>query len=60
MPIYEFRCIQCGKKFELLIRDGNDTGQEEVRCSECGSKDVEKLFSTFGSIFSPDNCGPGT
>ena len=45
MPIYEFRCRKCGAVTEVLVRDRDD----EVRCEECSSKEVEKLFSTFGT-----------
>jgi putative FmdB family regulatory protein len=43
MPIYEFKCKQCGKDFEFLcVR--SDEGAE---CPACGAKDVERLMSTF-------------
>jgi len=40
MPIYEFRCKDCGEVFEELI-----LGKEEVKCKKCGSSKVEKLMS---------------
>lgn len=43
MPIYEFCCKDCRKKFDMLIR-----GTEEVVCPRCGSSEALKLFSTFG------------
>ncbi|RKX68756.1 zinc ribbon domain-containing protein [candidate division WOR-3 bacterium] len=44
MPIYEFRCSRCTKRFECLVLSPS----EPIRCPECGSDKVEKLFSTFG------------
>lgn len=44
MPIYEYECRQCGHKFELLVRSGD----ERPNCGSCGSQDTEKLFSSFG------------
>ncbi len=34
MPIYEYRCQDCGEKFEKLVR-GN-SGQPELTCPNCG------------------------
>jgi putative FmdB family regulatory protein len=40
MPIYEYRCQQCGHSFELLLRDGS-----VARCPDCGSTSLDKLLS---------------
>lgn len=45
MPLYEFICKACGKRFEALVRLGQEKG---VRCESCGGKDLQKLFSAFG------------
>jgi putative FmdB family regulatory protein len=45
MPLYEFACKACGKRFEVLVRLGQE---KSVCCEACGSKDLEKLFSPFG------------
>ncbi len=47
MPFYEYSCLECGSKFELLVKSfsGND-----ARCESCGSRRVRKLFSTFGVV----------
>jgi putative FmdB family regulatory protein len=45
MPIYEFICGKCGRKFETLVRLGGEKG---VCCPECGSAAVQKLLSAFG------------
>ena len=44
MPLYEFCCDNCKKKFEVLVRIGQEG---TVRCETCGGT-VRKLFSTFG------------
>ncbi len=46
MPVYEFCCINCNKKFEDLILKSSELS--EVVCPKCGSKDIERLFSVFG------------
>jgi len=45
MPLYEFQCEQCRKKFEALVRLGREG---EVVCAFCGSPKVRKLLSAFG------------
>jgi putative FmdB family regulatory protein len=47
MPIYEYRCQDCGVKFEKLVRTNSD--RIELICPNCGSKQAEKLFSVFGT-----------
>jgi putative FmdB family regulatory protein len=49
VPLYEYRCATCGRRFEVLRRVGQ--GSEGVVCPECGQAEVEKQFSTFaGSV----------
>jgi putative FmdB family regulatory protein len=45
MPIYEYACKTCGKRFERLVSAGKD---KDVVCVECGSAEVRKLISGFG------------
>ena len=47
MPIYEYRCQDCGEKFEKLVRINSE--QIELVCPNCGSKEAEKLLSVFGT-----------
>jgi putative FmdB family regulatory protein len=47
MPLYEYICRECGRRFEVLQRVGADaTG---VVCPSCGACTVSKQFSTFAS-----------
>lgn len=41
MPIYEYRCADCGEKTEVLI----GANSAAPRCPQCGSPLLEKLFS---------------
>ena len=60
MPIYEYKCNSCGADFELIVN--SDT---VISCSECGSSELTKKFSTFGfstGSVKPDcapSCGAG-
>lgn len=45
MPIYEFRCNECRKRSSLFVRS---IGQSfEPACESCGSKNVNRLISSF-------------
>ncbi len=41
MPLYEFRCEDCQKDFEELVR----TGTETMPCPTCGGEHVHRLIS---------------
>ncbi len=56
MPIYDYRCNQCGMISEMLVRVSRD---EAVRCPDCGSGDVERLISASYMI-KMDAPAPGT
>ena len=43
MPIYEYKCEDCKKDFEVLV-----FGNQKVRCPECNSDNIKKKFSVFG------------
>ena len=45
MPIFEFRCQGCGKKFSTLI--GMTAEPDDARCPHCGSGKAMKLVSRF-------------
>ncbi len=47
MPIYEFRCKNCGRIFEYLCFSSKDA--IEARCPACGEQQTERLLSTFSS-----------
>lgn len=43
MPIFEYRCRECGAKFEKILPNGSS----EVVCQHCSSRRVDKLLSVF-------------
>ena len=47
MPLYEYSCRDCGRRFEVLQRMG--AGAAGLTCPQCGSENVGKQFSTFAS-----------
>lgn len=45
MPLYEYKCRECGHKFEELV------GLHETpSCPACAAADPERLFSTSASV----------
>ena len=57
MPIYEYRCLDCGEVFsQLILRSVDANGQQS--CSACGSGETRRLMSSFavGNRVDP---GPG-
>lgn len=59
MPIYEYRCEECGHLFERLAKNSQDQAEE---CPACRKPSPKKLFSSFapamGSNSGADAC-PG-
>jgi putative FmdB family regulatory protein len=51
MPIYEYICQNCNKRFSLLQSIFHD--DDSTECSACGSKNVKKIVSSF-------SCGAGS
>ena len=43
MPVFEYVCKCCDSKFETLVMNSD----EQINCCGCGSKDLEKQFSSF-------------
>jgi len=63
MPLYEYKCGQCGHVFEKLV---SLSGADQVQgCPACGAEDCQKQFSTFAantagasaSVSSSSSCG---
>jgi len=45
MPIYEYRCLECGRKFSVFWRSLSAVDDKAVRCERCGSRRVMRLVS---------------
>jgi putative FmdB family regulatory protein len=53
MPIYEFKCNECGEVFDEMRKIGDFN---RTKCPKCGSKKTGKIFSLFAGSKS-DSCG---
>lgn len=49
MPLFAYRCQDCGKVTEFLQKADHDPG--ELHCSACGSGNLTKMISTFSVKF---------
>jgi len=47
MPIYEYKCSDCGEIFEKLVIGLR--AAESVRCGSCGSRNIYRLMSRFSA-----------
>ncbi|HEX6554213.1 MAG TPA: zinc ribbon domain-containing protein [Ktedonobacteraceae bacterium] len=57
MPIYEYRCLECGEVFShLFLRSTDAAGQ--IQCSACGCDQTRRLISSF-AIGGKADPGPG-
>ncbi|HYA49065.1 MAG TPA: zinc ribbon domain-containing protein [Burkholderiales bacterium] len=45
MPIYEFVCRKCGRRFECLVPMGKE---KDAVCPGCGAGEARKVLSSFG------------
>jgi putative FmdB family regulatory protein len=58
MPVYEFECKTCGEPFDLFVRSMKD--MEDLKCPECGSAELERIFSSFGTSSGSSAGGGGS
>lgn len=42
MPIFEYRCEDCGSQFEALL-----FGEQKAECPKCHQQNLQKQLSTF-------------
>lgn len=54
MPLYEFKCEDCGTATELLILGA----KEKLVCNSCGSFNLAKQISAPSSMSGPVNHNP--
>ena len=45
MPIYDFKCSSCSKRFEQLVKPG-----ETPDCPACGASGAERLFPSSAAV----------
>jgi putative FmdB family regulatory protein len=54
MPIYEYRCEQCGKRSSSLLASFSTP---DPACPHCGKPSLRRLVSSFATVSSGDGDG---
>jgi putative FmdB family regulatory protein len=54
MPIYEYRCDECGKKSSALLPSFSSP---DPMCPHCGKPALRRLVSSFATVSSGDDGG---
>ncbi|MEQ8201812.1 MAG: zinc ribbon domain-containing protein [Syntrophomonadaceae bacterium] len=52
MPIFDFKCRECGYNFDMMI---SYSEKDKVRCPECGAVNPAQLLTPFNTA----RPGPG-
>jgi putative FmdB family regulatory protein len=61
MPLYEYECSDCGKRFDRLVQASE---ADDAACPRCGALEVRRLISVIagmtGRAATPEpQCGQG-
>jgi putative FmdB family regulatory protein len=48
MPIFDFKCVQCGHRFEELVR-----GDQTPACPKCAAVNAEREFPLSVTVSTP-------
>ena len=50
MPIFDFKCRQCGHSFDIMIPNAD---KDKVRCPECGALILPNYCPSFNTAGGP-------
>ncbi len=53
MPIFEFRCLNCGKVFEKLFLSQDKDQDANLICPQCQGEALERVISRANSRITP-------
>ncbi len=55
MPIFEYVCGECGKRFEQFTQRAGDA--RNPACPACGAEKTERVLSSFSGRVDGGGCG---
>jgi putative FmdB family regulatory protein len=55
MPIYEYRCLHCGRRTSLFLRSFAAAGEAKPRCPSCHSDELRRLVSRVAVLASEES-----
>lgn len=55
MPVFEFRCVQCGHLFEKLFRTNDE--KVDLTCPQCGADSLERVMSRANHVMGLGKAG---
>jgi len=55
LPIYEYRCNDCGRRVTLFWRSFSEIEEASPRCSFCGGEDLTRLVSRVAVVRSEES-----
>ncbi len=55
MPLYEYRCEKCRRRFSMLV--GVTAEKAPLRCPRCGSRRATKLISRIARVVREEDFG---
>jgi putative FmdB family regulatory protein len=58
MPLYEYRCRQCGERFEKVV--GWNADPKEIMCPRCAADEPVRLISLPAAVRAGAATGLGT
>ncbi|MBY0505417.1 MAG: zinc ribbon domain-containing protein [Bryobacteraceae bacterium] len=57
MPMYEYRCPECDRRFEKLRRMSE--AEQPAECPQCASRTAERQLSGFAAVSVGGSAGGG-
>jgi len=47
MAVYEYRCLECRKRFEIVEPIAQHERRPAKKCPKCGTRKVERVYSSL-------------
>jgi putative FmdB family regulatory protein len=65
MPLYDYRCKECGETFEVRATIKEKIAGLNIFCPKCQSQETQQLLTTAmmvhaGKEIYPSGCGPNS